>query len=109
MRLLRLNPDIALQNVIPWKLVIVISCAAALGGLFYGHEFLGWWLAALLMPVDAVFIARLIFGWERAAYQKTLLEQIPDVMALICRAVAAGIPLGEALRNVSRDAQQPVT
>jgi tight adherence protein B len=107
MRLLRLNPDIALQNVIPWKLVIVVSCAAALGGLFYGHEFLGWWLAALLMPVDAVFVARLIFGWERAAYQKTLLEQIPDVMALICRAVAAGIPLGEALRNVSRDASSP--
>jgi hypothetical protein len=37
MRLLRLNPDIAAQNVIPWKLVIAISCAAALGGLFYGH------------------------------------------------------------------------
>ena len=107
MRLLRLNPDIALQNVIPWKLVIAISCAAALGGLFYGHEFLGWWLAALLMPVDAVFIARLIFGWERARYQKTLLEQIPEVMALICRAVAAGIPLGEALRNVSRDVTSP--
>ena len=41
MRLLRLNPDIALQNVIPWKLVIAISCAAALVGLFYGQEFLG--------------------------------------------------------------------
>ena len=54
-----------------------------------------------------LFVARLIFGWERAAYQKTLLEQIPDVMALICRAVAAGIPLGEALRNVSRDASSP--
>jgi tight adherence protein B len=107
MRLLRLNPDIAAQNVIPWKLVIAISCAAALGGLFYGHEFLGWWVAALLMPVDAVFIARLIFGWERGGYQKTLLEQIPDVMALICRAVAAGIPLGEALRNVARDASSP--
>lgn len=107
MILLRFNPDIALQNVIPWKLVIATATAVALVGFFYGREFLGWPLAAMVTPVEGLLVARFIFGWERARYQKAQLEQIPDAMALICRAVAAGIPLGEALRSVANDAVSP--
>ena len=107
MHLLRFNPDIPQQNVIPWKLVIATASAVALVGFFYGREFLGWPLAALVTPVEGLLVARFIFGWERARYQKALLEQIPDVMALICRAVAAGIPLSEALRSVAKDAASP--
>jgi tight adherence protein B len=104
---LRLNPDIRHQNIIAWKLVIAIACGLALGGFFYGREFLGWPLAALAMPLEAFFTARFIFGWERARYQKAMLEQIPDVMAMICRAVAAGIPFTEALNSVAREAASP--
>ena len=107
MQLLRFNPDIAQQNVIPWKLVIAIACAVAVLGFFYGREFMGWPLAVLAMPVEGLFVARFIFGWERGRFQKALLEQIPDVMALICRAVAAGIPLSEALRSVTRTGPAP--
>ncbi len=59
------------------------------------------------MPLEGFLIARCIFGWERMRFQKAVLEQIPDVMALICRAVSAGIPLSEALRNVARDVPNP--
>jgi tight adherence protein B len=59
------------------------------------------------MPTEGIFVARFIFGWERARFQKVLLEQVPDVMALICRSVEAGIPLSEALRSVSHEAQEP--
>jgi tight adherence protein B len=107
MRLLRLNPDIPQQNVIAWKLVIAIACAVALMGFFYGRSFVGWLLAALSMPVEALLVARVIFGWERTRFQKVVLEQLPDVMALICRAVGAGIPLSEALRSVAKDAPNP--
>jgi tight adherence protein B len=107
MRLLRFNPDIPLQNVIAWKLVFVIACAVALVGLFYGREFLGWPLAIVIMPIEAFLVARFIFGWERGRFQKSLLEQIPDVMALICRAVAAGIPLSAAMHSVAREAPSP--
>jgi tight adherence protein B len=104
---LRLNPDIQHQNIIAWKLVIAIACGIALAGFFYGRELLGWPLAALAMPIEAYLTARFIFGWERARYQKALLEQIPDVMAMICRAVAAGIPFTEALNSVAREAASP--
>jgi tight adherence protein B len=107
MRLLRLNPDIPQQNIIAWKLVVTIASVVALVGFFYGRAFLGWPLAAFAMPIEGLLVARFIFGWQRARFQKALLEQIPDVMALICRAVAAGIPLSEALRSVAREAASP--
>jgi tight adherence protein B len=107
MNWLRLNPDILHQNVIAWKLVIAIACAVALAGFFYGREFLGLPLAALATPLEALLVARFIFGWERARYQKALLEQIPEVMAMISRAVAAGIPFTEALNNVARESVSP--
>jgi tight adherence protein B len=107
MRLLRFNPDIPLQNIVPWKVVFVVAFVMALAGFFYGRAFLGWPLATAATPIEAFLVARFIFVWERARFQKALLEQIPDVMALICRAVSAGIPLSEALRNVARDAPRP--
>jgi tight adherence protein B len=107
LRFLRFNPDIPQQNVIAWKLVLAISTTAALVGFFYGRAFLGWPLALLLMPVEGVLIARCIFSWERARFQKALLEQVPDVMGLICRALGAGIPLTEALRSVAHESSLP--
>jgi len=107
MRLLRFNPDNPQQNVIAWQFVTAIACAAALVGCFFSRPFVGFLLAVVAMPVEALLVARFIFGWERARYQKMILEQLPDVMALICRAVSAGIPLSEALRNVALDAPIP--
>jgi tight adherence protein B len=107
MHVLRLNPDNPQQNVLAWKVVIAIACAVGLAGFFYGRAFVGLPLAALTVPVETFLVARVIFGWERARYQKAVLEQLPDVMALICRAVGAGIPLSEALRSVVTDAPTP--
>jgi len=107
MEFLRFNPEVAAQNVISWKVVFAVAGVAATIGFFYSRAFLGWPLALLVVPVEALFVARFIFGWERTRFQKVLLEQVPDVMALICRSVAAGIPLSEALRSVSHEAPEP--
>jgi tight adherence protein B len=107
MRFLRFNPDVLQQHIIPWKLVFVISGVAAVVGFFYGREYLSWPVAALVTPIEGLLVARFIFGWERARFQKALLQQMPDAMGMICRAVAAGIPLSEAIRSVAADAQSP--
>lgn len=101
------NPDIAAQNVAAWKMVFGAAGIVAVLGFFYGRAFLGTPVAALVAPVEGLLVARFIFGWERARFQKLVLEQIPEVVGLICRAVAAGIPLGEALRSVAREAPSP--
>jgi tight adherence protein B len=107
MHWLRFNPDIPQQNVIAWKLVFAIAATVGMVGLFYSRALLGWAFAVLAAPVEVAFMARFIFGWERARFQRALLEQIPDVMGLICRAVGAGIPFSEALRSVSREVAAP--
>jgi tight adherence protein B len=107
MKFLRFNPEVATQNVIAWKVVFAVAGVIGIVGFFYSRAFLGWPSALLVAPVEALFVARFIFGWERTRYQKVLLEQVPDVMALICRSVAAGIPLSEALRSVSHEASEP--
>jgi tight adherence protein B len=107
MRLLRLNPDISEQNVIAWKLVIAIAAAVGLTGFFYGRTFLGWPLAASLAPVEAFAVARFIYGWERARYQRALLEQIPEVMMMVSSAIGIGMPLTDALRSVAQEAPSP--
>lgn len=107
MRWLRFNPDIAWQNVLSWKLVFAVGGTVAVVGLFYGRAFLGWPLALAIAPVEGLLVARFIFGWERARFRRALLEQIPDLMALICRSVGAGIPLSEGLRSVAREAPLP--
>jgi tight adherence protein B len=107
MDLLRFDPDIPQQNIVAWKLVVATACALGLVGFFYGRAFVGWPLAALVMPLEAVLVVRFIFGWERGRYQKAVLEQLPDVMAMVCRAVGAGIPLSEALRSIAVDAPSP--
>ena len=100
MRLLRFNPDIPQQNVIPWKLVFVDRLRqSALVGFFYGRAFLGWPLAALATPIEGFLVARFIFGWERARYQKAVLEQIPDVMA-------HDLPRGRRRHPIERGAAQ---
>jgi tight adherence protein B len=107
MRFLRFNPDVRQQNVIACKLVFLIAVIVAVVGLFYSQGFFGWPIAALLAPIDGILVARLIFGWEQARFQRALLEQIPEVMAMICRTVGAGLPFSEALRSVAREGQEP--
>jgi tight adherence protein B len=107
MRFLCFNPDIPQQNIIAWKFVFLIAGATAFVGFFYGRAFLGWPLALLIMPLESLLVARFIFSWERRRFQKALLEQVPDVMALVCRALGAGIPLSEALRSVARESAAP--
>lgn len=107
MDLLRFNPEIPQQNIIAWQLVVAIAILVGMACVFYAHSFVGWTFAAMGMPFEALLVARCVFGWERGRYRKMILEQLPDVMAMICRAVGAGIPLSEALRSVATDAPTP--
>lgn len=106
-RFMRFRPEIPQQNVIAWKVVFVLAGIAAMIGFFFDRALLGTPLAVLLVPPEGLLVARMIFGWERARFQKALLEQVPDVMAQICRGVGAGIPLSEALRGVAREVSEP--
>jgi tight adherence protein B len=55
----------------------------------------------------AAAVARFLFRRKTKLYQKLLFSQIPDAISLVLRAVRAGLPVGEAVRNVSREVPSP--
>lgn len=55
----------------------------------------------------AVFTAYLLFRRKRKAYYAVLFKQIPDAMSLMLRAVRAGLPVAEAIRNIGRESMSP--
>lgn len=55
----------------------------------------------------AVIAARFLFLRKSKAYSALLFRQIPDSMSLMLRAVRAGLPVTEAIRNVGRESMSP--
>ncbi len=106
-RLLRVNPDIPNEQVIAWPLVAALSLAAGAAAAWAGSGMLGQPLALLLVPAAALLAARFIFGWQHARYCDAVFHQIPDALGLMIRAIRAGLPLGEALRGISREIGSP--
>ena len=61
----------------------------------------------LLLPACWLLCARAVYRGSDAKRTATLLQQFPDALASIVRAVRVGIPVAEAIRAVARDATQP--
>ena len=64
-------------------------------------------MARLAVPVLWVVLSRKAFGWFEQRRAKVLYSQFPDALAMIVRAVRVGIPVTEAVRNVSKEALEP--
>lgn len=55
----------------------------------------------------SLLFARYLFKRKSKAYTAILFKQIPDAMSLMLRAVRAGLPVAEAIRNVGRESMSP--
>lgn len=64
-------------------------------------------MARLAAPGLWVGASRFAFGWFEQRRTGRLYSQFPDALAMIVRAVRVGIPVSEAVRNVSREALEP--
>ena len=94
---------------IKWWLVPPIAFAISWGIIFLathpiGHNFI---LYAFVLPVLWWVLTKFIFNWFTNKRNAALLEQFPDALSTVVRCVRVGIPMGEALRTVSRDALEP--
>jgi tight adherence protein B len=58
-------------------------------------------------PIIWLILTKFVFNWFTNKRNAKLLEQFPDALNTIVRCVRVGIPMGEALRTVARDAQEP--
>ncbi len=92
----------------PMSLAGVVFCMlgpAAVFGLLatkvFGHT--GWFL----VPVFDILLVRIFLGSAAEKASRTLLSQFPDALAMISRSVRVGVPVTEAVRICSREAQTP--
>jgi tight adherence protein B len=86
-----------LTLLISW---VIIEIAVHPIGHAYFLFVAGW-------PLCWLFVTKFVFNWFNNKRNARLLEQFPDALSSIVRCVRVGIPMAEALRTVSRDAQEP--
>lgn len=88
-----------------WTLLAGALLAAFIAGAF-AARLIGV-VAWLAVPVLAIVLARMVFGFFGRRRQARLYEQMPDALAMIVRAVRAGLPVSEALRSVGQESAAP--
>ncbi len=72
-----------------------------------GYRLLLYTLFYAGTPVIWLLLTKFTFSWFTNRRNTKLLEQFPDALGTIVRCVRVGIPMGEALRTVARDAPEP--
>lgn len=105
-RLFGYNPAHAEHYSLQWWIVlggalIPARAVAELVGFYAGT----WSL--LVVPVAWVGFCRFVFKWSEERRRNVLYAQFPDALAMIVRAVRVGIPLGEGIHTVAREAMPP--
>ncbi|GGG43611.1 pilus assembly protein TadB [Caldovatus sediminis] len=106
-RMVGYSPEVPQAQIIPWPAVVVAGLGTALLAYWRARGWLGPLGAAPLGLLAGGFVVRLIFRWQHRRYSNALFGQIPDALGLIIRAIRAGLPMGEALRSVSREMPAP--
>ncbi len=98
---------------IKWWLVPPLSFLATAAIMWMASHPLGhhqkiWFIVKYFgSPVLWYMLDRFAFNWFKNRRNAKLIEQFPDALNTIVRCVRVGIPMGEALRTVGADAQDP--
>ncbi|WP_297493503.1 type II secretion system F family protein [Acidocella sp.] len=98
---------------IKWWLVPPLGVLLDMGLIFLlshplaGYPFLLFVTKTFGAVVFWYLITRFIFNMFTNRRNNKLIEQFPDALNTVVRCVRVGIPMGEALRTVSRDSMEP--
>ena len=102
------DPAKAARYPLRWWVVVPAALVLARVGAALSVGLVGSWGLLAVLPAWVV-LSRSFFGWADGRYRQRLLEQLPDALAMIVRAVRVGIPVAEAVRTVAQEAQPPTT
>jgi tight adherence protein B len=106
-----LDPALAAAgNRIGLPHLVVVACVAAVAaaGLAYQALALNPAIAILLGGVAALAAATLLLRLAQVRYRNRFLEDFPEALDMICRAVRAGLPVAEAMDVAAREIADPV-
>jgi tight adherence protein B len=106
-RALNYHPDIPQEQVIAWPLVALLGMVATGLAAACLHSIAGAALALGTAPLVGLLVVRWVFGWQHRRYCDAIFLQIPESLGLMVRAIRAGLPLAEAIRNISTEMPAP--
>ncbi len=94
------------QYPMVWWGVALIMLGPSMIAALLATKLLGFagWFAA---PVVDILLVRTFLGWCAGRVSRDLLAQFPDALSMVSRSVRVGVPLGEAIKVVSKEALQP--
>jgi tight adherence protein B len=89
-----------------WYFVLAITFMLALAGRYAANELLGS-LSWITFPIIWIMLIRMFFNRVENKRRSALLWQFPDALAMIVRSIRVGVPVIDAVRNVSLAAPSP--
>jgi tight adherence protein B len=100
------DPAHAEHYAMRWWMVLGLALLASRAAAMLVAIFAGSW-SMLVMPPVWVMLSRFMFNWSVQRRRNALYEQFPDALAMVVRAVRVGIPLGQGINTVAREAAAP--
>jgi tight adherence protein B len=89
-----------------WYIILLVTFMFALAGRYAAQELLGL-LSWIVLPIAWIVFSRMFFKGVEAKRRSKLLWQFPDALAMIVRSIRVGVPVIDAVRNVSLSAPSP--
>ena len=99
------------QAGLNWSKRQFIIVSVVIGGVMFAGGFLtggGILVAAGLGFAGGVGLPRWMLGFLKTRREANFLHHFPDAVDVIVRGVKAGLPLGDCLRIIASEAQEPV-
>jgi tight adherence protein B len=100
------EPSRLSQYPIPWWVVLAVAMGIAKAAQVLGSGVLGNASWGLMAPVWLI-MTRYIFGWMEKRRKHRAVVQMPEILDQVVRGVRVGMPVLEAIRAATRDAQEP--
>ncbi len=94
------------QYPMVWWGVALVMLGPALVGAVLATRMLGiaGWIS---LPLIDILLTRTFLGYCANKVSTQLLSQFPDALSMVSRSVRVGVPLGEAIKVVSREGLSP--
>jgi tight adherence protein B len=89
-----------------WYIVLAVTFVLALVGRMAADDLLGM-LSWATVPLTWITFSRMFFNRVESKRRTALLWQFPDALAMIVRSIRVGVPVIDAVRNVSLAAPNP--
>jgi tight adherence protein B len=89
-----------------WYIVLAVTFVLALVGRIAADDLLGM-LSWATVPLTWIMFSRMFFNRVEGKRRTALLWQFPDALAMIVRSIRVGVPVIDAVRNVSLAAPNP--